>query len=260
MDAYQLANGKSIFHLNKYETDFTYKEIFEDKIYNKHGLTFHENACIFDVGANIGLFSIFIKQEVKNAQVFAFEPAPHCFEILEKNVADFGDSVKIYHCGLGAAEGKMEFTYYPNYTIMSGFYNDIDNDSKLLSASISSQLKQSGRPIADERFVEYLMRNKLENPTTTECEVRTISAIIKENSVKTIDLLKVDAEKAELKVLQGIEESDWSKIQQVVLEAHEESTKEVVTSMLKSFGFHVIIDVEDNFSSTGVANIYARRE
>ena len=30
MDKYQLPNGKSIFHLNSYETEFTYNEIFPD--------------------------------------------------------------------------------------------------------------------------------------------------------------------------------------------------------------------------------------
>jgi hypothetical protein len=38
---------------------------------------------------------------------------------------------------------------------------------------------------------------------------------------RRVDLLKIDVERAELEVLNGIEQSDWSKIKQVVMEVHD---------------------------------------
>ena len=35
---YVLPNGLEIVHLNQYETDYVYKEIFEDQCYLRHGI------------------------------------------------------------------------------------------------------------------------------------------------------------------------------------------------------------------------------
>src|SRR5262249_22505755 len=56
---YELPNGMIIRHHNKNETDFSYKEIFEEQIYLRHGVVLKPGDCIFDVGANIGMFSLF---------------------------------------------------------------------------------------------------------------------------------------------------------------------------------------------------------
>jgi hypothetical protein len=66
----------TIKHLNKAETDFVYQEIFAEQSYVQHGITLTDNACIFDVGANIGLFTLFSTQMCKDATVYAFEPLP----------------------------------------------------------------------------------------------------------------------------------------------------------------------------------------
>ena len=39
-----------------------------------------------------------------------------------------------------------------------------------------------------------------------------------QENIECIDLLKINVEKSELDVLLGIEESDWQKIKQIVLE------------------------------------------
>ena len=119
---YRLKNGLSVYHLNKYETDFSYKEIFEDSTYLKHGIALADNACIFDVGANIGMFAMFAKQLCPGAKIFAFEPAPEVCRLLQLNVAQYGSDVQVYQCGLSDKESVTNYTYYPHYSIMSGFH------------------------------------------------------------------------------------------------------------------------------------------
>src|SRR6185312_9052083 len=43
---YDLSNGMTIMHLNKSETEFVYREIFEETSYLKHGITLHDGACV----------------------------------------------------------------------------------------------------------------------------------------------------------------------------------------------------------------------
>src|SRR4030095_11115653 len=53
-----LPNGLPVYLQNRGEAEFVYREIFEDDSYSRNGITLEEGACVFDVGANIGLFSI----------------------------------------------------------------------------------------------------------------------------------------------------------------------------------------------------------
>ena len=48
-----------------------------------------------------------------------------------------------------------------------------------------------------------------------DCELRTLSRFIDAHDVKTIDLLKIDVEGAELAVLGSIKEDHWGRIKQV---------------------------------------------
>ena len=52
--------------------------------YFVHGIALKENDVVFDVGANVGVFSLRALQKGKSIQVFAFEPIPDIFACLQK--------------------------------------------------------------------------------------------------------------------------------------------------------------------------------
>jgi hypothetical protein len=54
-----LPNGQHINILDKLTAEYVYKEIFIEKEYLKNGIAIKNNKIIFDVGANIGLFTLF---------------------------------------------------------------------------------------------------------------------------------------------------------------------------------------------------------
>ena len=85
LETYQLPNGMGIVQLNEHETDFFYQQIFADQTNFRHGITLKKGDCVFDVGANIGLFTLFAQQVCPNVKVFAFEPIPEIFKALEIN-------------------------------------------------------------------------------------------------------------------------------------------------------------------------------
>ncbi len=131
-EVFRAPNGLEIFHHAAAETKYVYQEIFEDRVYFRHGINIASGETIFDIGANIGLFTIFVKENFKNVMVHAFEPSPTIFRVLKANVAKYGRSVSIYDCGMADRPGEAKFTFYPNYSIMSGLHAGSDQDKETL--------------------------------------------------------------------------------------------------------------------------------
>ncbi len=252
MHSYVLPNQLEIFHLNKNETDLLFKEIFQDQVYLKHGVTLNDGDTVFDVGANISFFTLFVHQRCRDARVYAFEPLPPIFQVLQANVNNYGLNTTLFKCGLGKESGTASFTFYPKSSAMSGLYADVAEDERVIRAYMSRQ---------DESLTEYadeLMAGRLKSERY-DCQVRTLSEIIAEQKIAQIDLLKIDVEKSELDVLEGIKESDWRKIKQIVIEVHDiQGRLTRISELLKSRGYRLTVEQDSAFDvKTGLYNIYA---
>jgi FkbM family methyltransferase len=258
---YTLPNGMAIHHHRAYETDFVYREVFVEEIYTRSFGQLPTNATVVDVGANIGLFSLLIKQQLPDARVYAFEPAPVHFALLGKNLAAYR-AVQLFQQGLGEAVTHKRFTYYPNYSVMSGFHADAHDDRQLLAAGIASQLQldQPEKVEAAERYIEILMDNKLDDAQQFDCSITTLSAFIDEQKITHIDLLKIDAEKAESDVLGGIADKDWGKISRIVLEAHDKTSCDHICTLLAGRGYSVRQNKSSEFRETAIFMIYATQQ
>src|SRR4029078_10192381 len=81
-----LPNEIEVSYHNRHETEAIYQEIFVAQSYQKHGITYEDGDCIFDVGANIGLFTLFAHEQCRNPRIYAFEPVPSSFEKLRQNI------------------------------------------------------------------------------------------------------------------------------------------------------------------------------
>jgi amino acid adenylation domain-containing protein len=109
LSQYELPDGQVIMHLRRGETKFLFDEIFVKESYIQHGIHVGPDACVFDVGANIGLFSLFISQRAPSTRLFAFEPLPEIRAVLSANVALHGVDAKVFECGLSSADDNIEF-------------------------------------------------------------------------------------------------------------------------------------------------------
>ena len=65
--------GLEIAYINEAETEYVYNEMFNDKIYFRHGISLSEGDVVFDVGANIGLFSLFVQENLTFPNLFSKE-------------------------------------------------------------------------------------------------------------------------------------------------------------------------------------------
>ena len=249
MEYVRLPNGLEIAHLNRGETDFLYREIFERESYFQHGITIKDGDIVFDVGANIGMLALFVHQRCRGAQVFAFEPIPAVFEVLSINVETHGLNARLFRCGLGDVTSEMAFTYYPKMSLMSGAYADASEDERVTRAFMINVDPRT------EKFAKALLRGKFEGERV-ECELRRLSDIVLENAVDRIDLLKIDVEKSELDVLGGVDESDWKKIRQLVVEVHDiDGRLSFVAGMLEQRGFQVTVEQDLALRGTELFNV-----
>jgi amino acid adenylation domain-containing protein/FkbM family methyltransferase len=221
---YELPNGMVISHQNKGETEYLYQEIFGREAYLKYGVRLREDACVLDVGANIGMFTLFVLQRAPKARIYAFEPIPPVFEALRINANLSGGEVRVFDCGLSNQSGSASFTWVKHNTLISGRYTDL---------------------LEQEQYA---------------CALRTISEVIAAEGIERVDLLKIAAQKGEMDVLEGIEGRDWAKISQVVVEVHDiEGRLGKIQGLLESQGYQQSVEQDGLLEGTNQYMIYARR-
>jgi iturin family lipopeptide synthetase A len=216
-----------------------YKEVIADEIYFKHGIAIREGDCIFDVGANIGLFTLWVNQKAANLEVYAFEPIPPTFKVCQANVKLYGLDVKLFPLGLSHQQETAEFTFYPEMSGLSGRYSEATQDKRATKAIIKNDLQQVVG-LSEEEVDEFL-ETQFATQTYT-CQLTTLSEAIATHKVQKIDLLKIDVEKAEFDVLRGIKDEDWQKIQQIVMEVDNRENLTRIATLLEQKGFHLVVD------------------
>lgn len=130
-----------------------------------------ENAVVFDIGANIGWYSVCIAKHHPDVQVFSFEPIFYTFLYLKKNLQlNSLSTERIYNIGL-SDENKQAIFYFNN---------------KCTETSSMRDLKY----INDES-------------QQIECKIRRLDDFCTEQKIDHVDFIKCDVEGAEFFVFRG---------------------------------------------------------
>jgi len=217
--------------------------------------------CVFDVGANIGMFTMFVSQRCPGARIYAFEPIGETCSVLRVNAELYGTkAVKVFECGLSDREREESFTHYPRQTMMSGTsaYADTEYEKEVVKLA----LKEAGAELLSE--ADELLQQRFET-RPERCRLRRLSEVMREEGVDLIDLLKVDVQRSEMDVLLGIDDADWARIGQVVMEVHDRKGTasagrvEQLRELLERQGFTVTVEQEEQLAETDRYNFYAVR-
>jgi natural product biosynthesis luciferase-like monooxygenase protein/FkbM family methyltransferase len=259
-------DGTAIFHSDERQLGALYKEVFEDRMYLRHGIVLQDHACVFDVGANVGSFSVFVQRNCRHPVVHSFEPIPPTFAALRRNAEWHGIDGKVHNCGLSDRAEVQPFTYYPQMSGLSGRFANAEEEIRAARSVVIDQLRREGADAAmsDEEIGEWLAESF--RSQTFECRLRTLSEVIREEGIAQIDLLKIDVEKSECLVLGGIADEDWPKIQQIAIEVDGAENLQRVRDVLDARGFrYVVEDFVNVEAGEGVERfdvymLYARRE
>lgn len=258
INLFELPNGFTLFASTKSELKLIYDEIVEDNSYLRNGIYIPEGGCVLDVGANVGLFSIYINAIFENLNIYAFEPLPATFKYLKQNASLYNGNIKVFNYGLSDKEETATFSYYPHISAMSSRYIDKDLGMQTVKDFVLSSEEFNEQEI-NEETLNSLIEERLISEEF-ECELKTISQIIKDNSISKIDLLKIDVEQAELDVINGIKDEDWVIIEQIIIEVHDiEGRLNIITERLNKFGFNIEIEQCKYLSKTNMYNIFARK-
>jgi amino acid adenylation domain-containing protein/FkbM family methyltransferase len=264
---YLLPNGMAIVNHNTAETNYVYQEIFEDLNYLKHGIKLKKGACVFDVGANIGLFTLFVNRHCEGARIYAFEPLGPIFDSLRINSELYAANVKLFKHGLADEEGLVTFTYYPNYSTRSGVskYADATDEVDVIKTFLQNKQESGDSNVsglldeADDVFTGFFQSE------AHECRLRRLSDVMREQGIEHIDLLKVDVQRSELDVLKGVADEDWQKIDQVVMEVHDGEGQDTegrvgeILHLLNRHGFEAVAEQDELLKQTDRYNLYAVR-
>ena len=253
-----LPDGSPVAHLNKNETDYIYNEIFVLQAYLRHGITLRDGTCILDVGANVGLFTVFANRMARQLRMFSFEPNPVAFACLQANAAAWGTAVKCLPVGLSRDNNSAELTFFEGMSLLSGFYTDAAIEREVVRNYV---LNQQSEPLGDEHLVAQigeLIDDRL-HTRTVSAQLRTLSSIIAEECIEQIDLLKINVEKSELDVLLGLDAGDWKKIRQIVIEVDRRESLAHIGSLLDQHGFEYLVEQDPLLRNTELYYVYAIR-
>lgn len=133
----------------------------------------NEKSVIFDVGANIGNYTILLNKVFNNnCTIYSFEPSKETFKSFQKNTENT-NNINEYNFGFSDTESVL--TLYSNKT-QSGLSSIYNRDLKHVNLELNS---------------------------SEEIELKTIDNFCNTNNIKHINFLKIDVEGHELKVLEG---------------------------------------------------------
>ena len=161
------------------------------------------DSIIVDIGANIGIYSVFASLQGKNNVVYAYEPMKETFEHLNKNIE----------------------------------LNDCKDKIIPFNYAIASKREKRKMYIADS--VTNTITSSNPNLPSVEIETITLDDILKENNLEKIDLLKMDCEGAEYEIFYNLKEENFSKIKDIRMEFHGLEQGIELRDFLKKKGFKI---------------------
>lgn len=262
----QFFGGRAFSEFNRYETKYLYDEIFRDRTYIRAGIGLPDGATVFDVGANVGMFSAFVALECRRPTIYAFEPLPPLFECLEANMAAMDAQARLFRYGLSDRKRREVFLLYGGYSVMSG-QKDYQNPESEIEVIKRYLTNQRGGGDGDAALLlshaDELLAQRFE-ASEHECELLPLSDIIEAQNVTSIDLLKIDVQRAEFDVLRGIRDEHWPRIRQIVMEVHDgagtatEGRLDETVEFLERRGFLVTTEQDRLLRSTDRYNLFAR--
>lgn len=209
-------------------------EIIEENIYFPKEIPeflFEENSVLIDIGANIGVFSIFAFMNT-NSKIIAIEPHPDNYALLLQN---------------------MELNHIDNIITINSAVGE-RNESRFLEIGQTlsgCRLIPSGNSVPTmKKSIEVDCQNLIDILQNSNIDLEKNSAFI-----------KLDCEGSEYEILENIDDETFSKIKVISMEYHLKYGKEPMKKLikrLKCLAFNV--EVRPDKVHPALGSIYAFQE
>ena len=265
MQSTKLSDGTEVFCLRSAEA-----QVLDYHIngYLHKSIKIKDGDVLFDIGANIGVLGVRMMQLYPNATLYAFEPILPIFEVLKANAQRYAPNrFKVFNCGISDSNETVTFSYFPNSPALSTAHNeDWNHDSQTLARAVEGNVNHAPPQYRWARFLPRFLFALMAKwmrwgEQKLPCQLQTLSTFIEQQKIEHIDLLKIDCEGAELRVLQGISPQHWQLIHQIVAEVHDvENRLQTFTNICKQHGFaNIVVEKDHLMGDTPLYNVFVTR-
>lgn len=198
IDFIELKNGTRFFLDNQTLASadlFILSEVWGDHFYDyDKAFIIKPGDVVFDIGANKGFFTVYAAQKVlQSGAVYAFEPAPKNFHILQKNL-EINRLSNVVASAVAVSGHKGDVELYLSKT-NDGGHSVFEDDVK---ADYKGELKTGSIFVPTIELQAFCERNKVEK----------------------IDFMKVDCEGGEYDIFLNLSAEFYGKIAKIAMEYH----------------------------------------
>ena len=208
---------------------FVYFNVYERRNLKRVLALVSEGGVCLDVGANVGVYALhFAKRVGKRGKVYAFEASPKVTQKLRKNIAlnTLEKIIEVEEWAVADQKGVVSFAVSPDGNSGWGHIGE------------------------DERFGE-----------TISIPTNTLDNFFEERKIHSVDVMKVDIEGAEDKLIEGAQKIlSEKRIRHIYMEFCKMSSEEVKCRMekLESFGYFPEKDDESILSRMKKDDYFSR--
>ena len=175
--------------------------------YDKPGFEIKNDDIIIDVGAHIGLFTLFASQFCKNGMIYCFEPIQENYSLLLSNL-QLNNIMKVIPHNVAVSQNTDNVIIYLNKD-------------------------ESGHSM------------HIPGPKSVQVKSVSLKSIIDSNSLERCDLLKIDCEGEEYNIIDFLPSAYFDKIKKMCIEYHFADNKpsllENLIKKLEAFSYTVNI-------------------
>lgn len=168
------------------------KETCLDRDYETHSVPLKDGWTVIDIGAGIGEFAILAAKEHPGSAVYAYEPFPESFALLEENLERNGiRNVRAFQAGVASESGKLS----------------------LATTGAAVQHTTTGSTVSGSASA------------TIEVQALSLDDLFRVNNLAQCDFLKIDCEGCEFEILFSASPPTLQKINHICLEYHDGFTE-----------------------------------
>lgn len=186
----------------------------------------HSAGWFVDVGSNAGIFSLAACSMRPDVKVFAIEPMPQFFKLLQQNISLNGFNISAFQLAMSNQTGIIPI-YFPHHL-----------EGNIYSASLS---------------LSHFKHHQSTAPNIIEVQRLRFDDLIQNYQLPGQGIIKIDAEGHGVEVLEGMRDTIQKHCPAIIIEVMSASEADQISNILKGYSYFGIM--EDCCQLTGRLHI-----
>ena len=150
-EGFRLNFSKDTSIVERFKRDGSYEPEFIHHLVET--LKEQSSGAFLDIGANIGMIALSVLKHCPNIMIYAFEPGPHQFELLQKTLSDnkLSEKIKAYDIALKDETGEATFQIHDSEDVSGDGFSDSQRGGKTYAITVKTEKidnwwNENGRP------------------------------------------------------------------------------------------------------------------